>query len=148
MAWSVAYGRTPPGVPAWPPSGFLLRGFQPPVHSGFGTFRVSSFVLSEKGVRIRSHELWRKIPKGLEGCAGGGDSPRLGALGHVPNELGEGRLTKTLEDVLPEDTGCWCGCEWRTRMCHLVAGNQAEDSKEMKPWAQGILKELPSSSAC
>lgn len=105
MAWLVAYGRIPPGVSVWPLGGFLLRGFQPPVHSGFWAFSIFYLVLSEKGVRIRSHELWRKIPEGLEGCAGGGDSPWLGALGHLPNELGEGRLTKILEDILPEDTG-------------------------------------------
>lgn len=66
---------------------------------------------------------------------GRGKSPWLGALGYLPNELGEGHLTKTVEDILPEGAGYWCGCEWRTRMCHLASGNQAEDSKEIREWA-------------
>lgn len=124
-----------PRLGSRPLSGFLLRGFQPPARSGFWAFRVSSFVLSEKVVRIRSRGQRRKVLEGLEGCAGGGDSPWLGSLRHLPNKLGEGRLTKILEDILPEDTGYWCGCEWRMRMGHSLSGNQAEDSKEMKPWA-------------
>lgn len=63
-----------PRLGSRPLSGFLLRGFQPPARSGFWAFRVSSFVLSEKVVRIRSREQWRKVLKGLEGV------PEVGTL--------------------------------------------------------------------
>lgn len=63
------------------------------------------------------------------------NSPCLGALGPLPNEPDEGHLTRTLEDILAEEAAQWCGCDWSSKVCPLVSGDQGEGSKEIREWA-------------